>query len=182
MEWLALEIISIFVAKGVDYFTGILGSIRKLRLKNQLKKRLSSGILKNYGNEVFYNDLDAFLMQNKVISKTIENCYDASPSEYKSQKAYVEFYIRMFEEKYPQYIACFTRRDSRTCIVLHSWNGLACRRIDRASLVGYQRKLLHSLPNNSQKSQLRKGCNLSYVLRVRNAQNESRQKIDSAVS
>lgn len=105
MEWLALEIISIFVAKGVDYFTGILGSIRKLRLKNQLKKRLSSGILKNYGNEVFYNDLDAFLMQNKVISKTIENCYDASPSEYKSQKAYVEFYIRMFEEKYPQYIA-----------------------------------------------------------------------------
>lgn len=103
MEWLALEILSILVAKGSDYFSGICGFFRRQKLKKQLLKNLENRILRKYGNEVFYNDLDAFLMRNKVISKAIENCYETPLSEYKSQNAYVEFNIRKFEEQYPQY-------------------------------------------------------------------------------
>ena len=73
MEWLALEILSILVAKGSDYFSGICGFFRRQKLKKQLLKNLENRILRKYGNEVFYNDLDAFLMRNKVISKAIDS-------------------------------------------------------------------------------------------------------------
>lgn len=108
MEWLALEILSILIAKGSDYLSGIFGFFRSQKLEKQLLKNLENGILRKYGNEVFYNDLDAFLMHNKVISKVIENCYDTPLSEYKSQNAYVEFNIRKFEEQYPQYMVHHT--------------------------------------------------------------------------
>lgn len=103
VDWLVPEIFSFILGISKDAFTGWRGRIKLKKLKYRLKKEIFEKILKKYGNEIFYNDLDSFLSQNNIIRKVIENCTDTSVSQYRSNSAIVTFYIKQFEERYPKY-------------------------------------------------------------------------------
>ena len=106
VDWLVPEIFSFILGISKDAFTGWRGRIKLKKIKKRLRKEISEKILKKYGNEIFYNDLDSFLSQNNIILKVIENCTDTSVSQYRSNSAIVTFYIKQFEERYPKYTIC----------------------------------------------------------------------------
>lgn len=103
MEWLVPEIFSLVASLGVDSFRGLRGKYKRWKLQRELRDDLFYGILEKYGNEVYYNDLDAFLSRNKIISAIINNCGNVAVSQYKSKSAIVNFYIKRFEEEYPKH-------------------------------------------------------------------------------
>jgi len=103
MDWLVPEIFSFILGIGKDAFIGWRGRIKLKNIKKGLRKEFSEKILKRYGNEIFYNDLDSFLSQNNIILKVIEHCTNTSVSQYRSNSAIVTFYIKQFEERYPKY-------------------------------------------------------------------------------
>lgn len=103
MEWLVPEIFSLIAGLGIDAFRGLKGKYKRWKLEKELKHDLFYGILEKYGNEVYYNDLDAFLSRNKIISTIINNCGNVAISQYKSKSTIVNFYIKRFEEEYPKH-------------------------------------------------------------------------------
>lgn len=104
VEWLVSEIFSFVLDISKDAFVGWRGKLKLKRLKCRLRKDIFERILKKYGDEVYYNDLDSFLSQNNILRKVIDNCADASVSQYRSNRDIVAFYIKQFEEEHPEYI------------------------------------------------------------------------------
>lgn len=103
MELLVSSIISIITEFQKDAFFGIKGRIRIIRLRKKLKQSIFKEILKKYGNEVFYNDLDHFLTDNDVICNIIRNCINTSVSDYQSKGQTTLYYIQLFIEQHPRY-------------------------------------------------------------------------------
>ena len=86
-----------------DAFSGFWGKIKLWRLKKRLSKEIFQRILKEYGNKVYYNDLDHFLTDHDVICSIIRNCSTYSPFEYKSQLQTVRYYVSLFVDEHPQF-------------------------------------------------------------------------------
>lgn len=86
-----------------DAFSGFWGKIKLWRLKKRLSKEIFQKILKKYGNEVYYNDLDHFLTDHDVICSIIRSCSTYSPFEHKSQLQTVRYYVSLFVDEYPKF-------------------------------------------------------------------------------
>ena len=82
----------------------LMSNFRTWRAMRKLKSRLTSKILKKYGNRVYYNSLDSFLAINNVIPNVIRNCHAVNINEYRCEIQTVEYYIALFLERYPQHI------------------------------------------------------------------------------
>lgn len=103
MEWIASEIFSIFFSSSVGGLKGLSGKLKLHCVKKKLVKNLSCRIQKQYGDRVFYNELDRFLSANKVIINLLENCESTPHTVYKSRSQVSDYYIQMFIERFPCY-------------------------------------------------------------------------------
>ena len=103
MDFIISSVLSFLTELEVDAFTGFKGKIRKTLIKRKLKFNISKKILKQYGNEVYYNDLDQFLMQNNVVENIIRNCDNESLLEYKPRTQIVDYYVKLFVEQHPEF-------------------------------------------------------------------------------
>lgn len=86
LEWLALCLLEIGIEKNINNFFAF---IYKLKLKNKISKeveRITNEFLNRYGNREYYNSLDRFFTNNKVIKKLIGECADLT----KNKKNYIE--------------------------------------------------------------------------------------------
>ena len=86
-----------------DAFSGFWGKLKLWRLKKRLSMEISQKILEKYGNEVYYNELDHFLIEHDVICSIIRSCSTYSPFEHKSQLQTVKYYVALFIEEHPKY-------------------------------------------------------------------------------
>lgn len=103
MEFAVSSILNIIMEAEKNTFFGIWGKIRLLKLKRKLYRNIFKEILKKYGNEIYYNDLDNFLTENKVIYNIIKNGMDVSIFEYRSKGQMITYYIGLFMGDYPKY-------------------------------------------------------------------------------
>lgn len=103
-DWIIPEFFSFLLEIGKDLFIGVRGKLKLKSLEKNLRKKLFLRILKKYGNEVYYHDLDVFLSTNEIISKVIRNGINVPSSQYRSNSTLVSFYIKQFEELHPAYI------------------------------------------------------------------------------
>lgn len=103
MDILISSLIDILTEIGKSSFLGILGKIKVLCLKCQLKRSILREILSRYGNEIYYNDLDHFLTDNDVICQIIRNCIDTSAFHYKPKSQTTKYYVQLFIEQHPKY-------------------------------------------------------------------------------
>lgn len=103
MDSLLSSIISIVTEIGIDLFSGIRGKIRLHRLKKRLKREIFEHILKKYGSEVYYNDLDQFLTRNDVIRSIINNCDSGVVFHYNTKTQAISYYVQLFAEEHPKY-------------------------------------------------------------------------------
>lgn len=103
MDSLLSSIISIITEIGINLYSGIRGKIKLYRLKRRLKQEIIEQILKKYGNEVYYNDLDQFLTRNDVIRSIINNCNNDVVFHYRSKTQAISYYVQLFAEEHPKY-------------------------------------------------------------------------------
>ena len=81
----------------------IKGKLRLYIAKRRLKKTLENRILEKYGQRVYYNSLDKFLMNNNVLPSLFEYCYSPNPFTNNSSHQIVEYCANLFVEKNPEF-------------------------------------------------------------------------------
>ncbi len=102
MKWLVLYLLEMGIEKTVN---NIFAIIYKLKLKNKISReveRITNEFLNKYGNREYYNSLDRFLINNKVIKKLIEGCTDLT----KNKKNYIELIqdiVNIYLQDYQKY-------------------------------------------------------------------------------
>ena len=72
-------------------------------LKKKLKKTIFRKILDKHGNEIYYNALDTFMSEKKVIYNIIINCVSMPIDKYKSKSQIITYYIELFLKEYPKH-------------------------------------------------------------------------------
>lgn len=103
MNLVVSAVLNILSEEESNIFGGIKGRVKLFVLKRRLSQNISSEILTRYGNEVYYNDLDRFLMQYNVIESILRNCTNIAVFDYKSRSQLVDYYVKLFVERYPKY-------------------------------------------------------------------------------
>lgn len=103
MDVLVSAVINILSEIESDIFSGIKGHIKLSAIKRRLSRDISSEIISRYGNEVYYNDLDRFLMQYNVIENIFRNCLNHTVFNYKSRSQLIDYYVKLFIENCPDY-------------------------------------------------------------------------------
>ncbi len=105
MEWLLSEMLSGLLAH-------ISNSIKKLIVKIRIKKKLEKvaretkcAILSEFQNEVYFNELDKFLHNNKIISNYIQNCNSTGVHDYENIEVFIDKRIERFILQYPQFFS-----------------------------------------------------------------------------
>ena len=99
MDWLFSEIWSTIKPLIGNFFS-------QLKIKNDIRKisdELNHEILEAFGNEIYFNDLDRFLYNNKVISNFINSCKSTSTNDYESINSYINTRVDRFIHEYPHY-------------------------------------------------------------------------------
>lgn len=104
MEWLASEIVGLFVSIGKDPLAGFWNKIKLFQIKRKLSKNLFQEILDKYGNREYYNDLDCFLSSKNVFQNVIANSESTQINLYKSRSQLLTYYVQLFLEEKPNYI------------------------------------------------------------------------------
>ena len=103
MNLVVSAVLNILSDEESDVFSGFKGQVKLFVIKRRLSRNISSEILKRYGNEVYYNDLDRFLMQYNVIESILRNCINIAVFDYKSRSQLVDYYVNLFVEYCPKY-------------------------------------------------------------------------------
>ena len=103
MNLVVSAVLNILSEEESNIFSGIKGRVKLFVIKRRLSRNISSEILKRYGNEVYYNDLDRFLMQYNVIESILRNCINIAVFDYKSRPQLVDYYVKLFVEYCPKY-------------------------------------------------------------------------------
>lgn len=86
-----------------NYFRGIFGKMRLKCFTKRLKNEIEYSVLQQYGNEIYYLDFDQFLIEQDVLNKIIKNFLNQDILQSKTINQSVDFYIKLFIEKYPKY-------------------------------------------------------------------------------
>ena len=103
MNLVVSAVLNILSEEESNMFGGIKGRVKLFMIKRRLSRNISSEIVKRYGNEVYYNDLDRFLMQYNVIESILRNCINSAVFDYKSRSQLVDYYVKLFVECCPKY-------------------------------------------------------------------------------
>lgn len=103
MDLVVSAVLNILSEEESNIFSGIKGCVKLFVIKRRLSRNISSEILKQYGNEVYYNDLDRFLVQYNVIENILRNCINIAVFDYKSRSQLVDYYVKLFVEYCPKY-------------------------------------------------------------------------------
>ena len=74
-----------------------------LYFDNQLKEKVYAHLLKKYGNEVFYNDLDGYITSNSVIDLLIKAVRGESSVQPRTERQFKSLNSKKFLEYNPQY-------------------------------------------------------------------------------
>lgn len=105
MDWLLSEICSGLLAH-------ICSSVKKLILKIKIKNKLKNvanetkrEILSEFQNEIYFNELDNFLYNNKIISNYIQNCNSTGVHDYKNIEVFIDEGIENFIVQYPKFFS-----------------------------------------------------------------------------
>lgn len=103
MNLVISAVLNILSEEESDIFSGFKGHVKLSVIKRRLSRNISSEILKRYGNEVYYNDLDHFLTQYNVIENILRNCINIAVFDYKSRSQLVDYYVKLFIEYCPKH-------------------------------------------------------------------------------
>ncbi|MVX59704.1 hypothetical protein E5983_08710 [Streptococcus danieliae] len=87
-----------------NYFSGFLGRIKLRCFVKRLKDEVETSILKQYGDKPYYSDFSLFLIEEGVLNNVIKNFLNPNVLQSKSINQTVDYYIKLFIEKYPRYI------------------------------------------------------------------------------
>lgn len=104
MDWIISLISGLTQDTVKDSLTSLHSNSRTWCAMRELESRLNSGILKKYGDRIYYNNLDSFLTINNVIPNLIKNCHAVGISEYRCEVQTVEYYIALFLAQFPEHI------------------------------------------------------------------------------
>ena len=105
MEWLYSELWNYFKAYLEDGFKNIFS---KFKLKKRLKMiscQITDSILSDFQSEIYYNDLDKYLSNNKVLSNYLTLCMSTDISENHNIFSFISEKVDIFLCKHPQYVA-----------------------------------------------------------------------------
>lgn len=105
MEWLYTELWNYFKAYLEKGFKNIFS---KFRLKKRLKMtccQIIDSILSDFQNEIYYNDLDKYLYNNKVLSNYIALCVSTDITDNHNIISFISEKVDIFLSQYPQYVA-----------------------------------------------------------------------------
>lgn len=82
--------------------------INKIKIRRKLKRitrKLSNQVLSEFQNEVYYNEFDKYLSENKIISDFIQNLITYSAHYSENIDSFVNKRIGYFVMEYPQFLA-----------------------------------------------------------------------------
>lgn len=88
-NWIATEVIGFLISICKNRIEQLSLRIRYGKLKRTIAKSITDSILKKYGNECFYDDLDRFLLKKKALRNLLSTCYYTPLGEYRSSEVFM---------------------------------------------------------------------------------------------
>ena len=100
IQWISSEIINMITSMSKSTLKRLILGLRYTRLKKCIEMQLTDKILNKYGNEIFFNDLDAFLQNNKILRNCIVVCETHNSSTKKGPLQFIEETVSEFLLRY----------------------------------------------------------------------------------
>ncbi|MCL1994919.1 MAG: tetratricopeptide repeat protein [Defluviitaleaceae bacterium] len=74
------------------------------KLIDNLKRTASSNSLELHQNELYYNDLDAYVSKNNIVPQLIEICYHKGSPNFKTKKEFAKDQVNLFTDTNKKYL------------------------------------------------------------------------------
>ena len=85
--------------KAEDFITELSGKYKDTRIEKDAKNFL----LDEYGSEIYYNDLDSFIMNNHLLENLFDSLHGVASVQPLSKKEFINKNLKIFLNQFPEY-------------------------------------------------------------------------------